>query len=173
MILASFSFQTTQEVALHGGRADALSPAQTTPVDAVQVLLKNHFLEALTGSLKRLNPWNTLPKRAATVQTAALTEVQAQHALPEAPIIVPDRPPTPALVSQTRTIAVGTRYRPGMPGRYRNRAAGSFYRGNLVLGQTQEDLSIGQIKISQDCFTNLGLGFAPGIDQEPKCRLPR
>ena len=37
MILASLPFQATQEVALHGGRADALSPAQTTPVDAVQV----------------------------------------------------------------------------------------------------------------------------------------
>jgi len=54
-----------------------------------------------------------------------------------------------------------------MPGPYRDRATGSFYRGNLVLGQTQDDLRIGQIKISQDCFTNLGLGFAPGIDQEP------
>jgi hypothetical protein len=54
-----------------------------------------------------------------------------------------------------------------MPGRYRNRAASSFYRGNLVLGQTQDDLGIGQNQISQDCFTNLGLGSAPGIDQEP------
>jgi hypothetical protein len=131
------------------------------------VLLKNHFLEALTGSLKRLNSRNALPKRAATVQTAALAKVQAQHALPETPIIVPDQPPAPALVSQPRTLAVGTRERPNMPGPYRNRAAGSFYRGNLVLGQTQDDLRIGQIKISQDCFTNLGSGFAPGIDQEP------
>ncbi|MGA2274305.1 MAG: ChbG/HpnK family deacetylase [Bryobacteraceae bacterium] len=64
-------------------------------------------------------------------------------------------------------MAVGARYRPGMPGRYRNRAASSFYRGNLVLGQTQDDLGIGQNQISQDCFTNLGLGSAPGIDQEP------
>ena len=59
------------------------------------------------------------------------------------------------------------RYRPGMPGRYRNRATGSFYRVNLVLGQTQDDLRIGQNQISQDCFTNLGLGSAPAIDQEP------
>jgi hypothetical protein len=80
---------------------------------------------------------------------------------------MPDGPPAPAFVSQARTMAVGARYRPGMPGRYRNRAASSFYRGNLVLGQTQDDLGIGQNQISQDCFTNLGLGSAPGIDQEP------
>jgi hypothetical protein len=55
-----------------------------------------------------------------------------------------------------------------MPGRYRNRATGSFYRVNLVLGQTQDDLRIGQNQISQDCFTNLGLGPAPAIDQEPE-----
>jgi hypothetical protein len=58
-----------------------------------------------------------------------------QHALPEAPIIMPDRPPAPAFVSQARTLAMGAGYR----------AARSFYRGNLILGQAQDDLRIGQI----------------------------
>ena len=109
------------------------------------MLLEDHFLETLAGSLKRLNPWNALAKEAAAIQAAALAHLQAQHALAETPIIMPDQPPAPALVSQARTLAMGARYRPGMPGRYRNRAAGSFYRGNLVLGQTQDDLRIGQI----------------------------
>ena len=136
MVLTGAALQPAQEVALHGGSRDALPPAQTAAVDAVQVLLKHHLLEALAGSLKRVNPWNTLPEPASAVQTTALPERQAQHALAKAPIIVPDRPPAPALVSQPRTMAVGARYRPGMPGRYRNRAAGPLYRGNLVLGQT-------------------------------------
>jgi hypothetical protein len=87
-----------------GSGADALARSQAALVDAIQVLLKDHCLEALTGSLKRLNRWNAPAKPAATVQTAAFAEVQPQHALPEAPIIVPDQPPTlrttpPELVS--------------------------------------------------------------------------
>jgi hypothetical protein len=57
-----------------------------------------------------------------------------------------------------------------MPGRYRNRAAHSFYRGNLVLGQTQDDLRIGQIISPKIVLPILGLGFAPAIDQEPSIR---
>jgi hypothetical protein len=100
------------------------------------VLLKDHLLETLTGSLKGLNAWNALAKRTAAIQTPALAQFQAQHSLAKTPVIMPDRPPVPAFVSQARTMAMRARYRPGMPGRYRNRAAGSFYRGNLVLGQT-------------------------------------
>jgi hypothetical protein len=100
------------------------------------MLLEDHFLETLAGSLEGLNAGHLLPEETAAIETSALSQFQAQQATAETPIIVPDRPPAPAFVSQARTLAMGTRYRPGMPGRYRNRAAGSLYRGNLVLGQT-------------------------------------
>jgi hypothetical protein len=100
------------------------------------VLLKDHLLETLAGTLKGLDSWNTLAKRAAAIQTTALAQFQAQNALAKAPVIMPDRPPAPAFVSQVRTVAVRTRYRPAMAGRYRNPAAAALYRGNLVLGQT-------------------------------------
>jgi hypothetical protein len=109
------------------------------------VLLEDHLLKALTGALEGLNPGNALAKRAAAIQTAALAQLEAQYALPKTPVVMPDRPPAPAFVSQARTLTMGARYRPEMPGRYRNRAPVSLYRGNLVLGQTQNDLRIGQI----------------------------
>jgi hypothetical protein len=66
-----------QEIALDGGGANALPPAQATAVDAVQVLLKDHSLETLAGSLEGLNPWNALAKPAAAIQTTALAHLQA------------------------------------------------------------------------------------------------
>jgi hypothetical protein len=131
------------------------------------VQLEHHLLEALAGALKRLNAWNPLAEGAAAIQTEVFAKFQPQQTMPETPVIMPDGPPTPALVSQARTLAVGARYRPAMAGRYRNRASIALYRGNLVLGQTQDDLRIGQIISPKIVFTNLGLGPAPGIDQEP------
>jgi hypothetical protein len=55
VILVGMLFEPAQEVALHGGGADALAAAETTPVDAVQVPLIDHLLEALAGALKGLN----------------------------------------------------------------------------------------------------------------------
>jgi hypothetical protein len=98
--------------------------------------LEDHFLEALAGSLKGLNTRDLLPEEAAAIQALVLAKIQAQHATAEAPIVVADGSAAPAFVPQARTLAVGARYRPGMPGRYRNRAARSLDRGNLVLGQT-------------------------------------
>jgi len=145
MVLAGAALEVAQEVALHGGGADALAATQATAVDAIQVLLIDHLLEAFAGALEGLNPGNALAKRAAAVETAALAHLQVQDAAAEAPVIMADFAPAPAFVSQPRAAALRARYRPGIPGRYRNRAAGSFYRGNLVLGQPQDDLRIGQI----------------------------
>ena len=44
MILAGATLQAAQEIALYGGRSDALPPSQPAPVNAVQVLLKDHLL---------------------------------------------------------------------------------------------------------------------------------
>ena len=103
--------------ALHTGGSDALAPPQAASVDAVQVLLEDHLLEAFTGSLERLDAWNVLAEVAAAVQTAALAHLQAQNTLTKAPIVMADGSPAPALVSKTRSPALGTRYRPGIPGR--------------------------------------------------------
>jgi hypothetical protein len=109
------------------------------------VLLKDHLLEALAGPLEGLNAWNLLAKTATAIQAAPLLQLQTQYAATETPIVMPDVLPAPTFVSQMGTAALRARYRPPMPGRYRNRATSSFYRGNLVLGQTQDDLRIGQI----------------------------
>jgi hypothetical protein len=131
------------------------------------MLLEHHLLKALGGALEGLDARNALAETAAAIQTAALAEFQTQQTMPETPIIVPDRPPAPAFASQARALAVRARYQPAMAGRYRYRAAQSLDRGNLVLGQAQHDLRIGQINSPKIVFTNLGLGSAPGIDQEP------
>ena len=134
MILTREPLQVPQEVPLHGGRPDALAAAQATPVDAVQVLLIDHLLEALTGSLGGLHARQVLAKGAAAIQTAALAHFQVQDAAAKPPVVMADFAAAPALVSQTRSTALGARYRPGIPGRYRDRASTSLNRGNLELG---------------------------------------
>jgi len=56
MILASTPRQAAQKISLHGGGANAFASAEPAAVYAIEVLLKDHLLEALTGSLARLNP---------------------------------------------------------------------------------------------------------------------
>jgi hypothetical protein len=136
MILAGSTVEAAQEIALHGSRSDSLPLSQPAPVNAIQVLLKDHLLETLTGPLTRLNARQLLSKTAAAIQAAALAHAQVQDAAPEAPVVVPDHPPAPAFISQTRTVAVGARNRPGIPGRYRKRATASLDVANLELGQT-------------------------------------
>jgi hypothetical protein len=75
-----------------------------------------------------------LAKGAAAIQTATLVHPQIHHAAAKAPIVVADEPAAPAFVSQPRASALRTRYRPGIPCRYRNRAAAALDVANLVLG---------------------------------------
>jgi len=112
-----------------------LQMAQNGELNFVKVLLINHLLEAFAGSLARLDARHALAKGAAAVQTAALAYVQFQDAPPEAPVVMADPPAAPAFVPQMRPATVGARYRPGIPGRYRNRAAAAGDIANLVLGQ--------------------------------------
>ncbi len=135
MILTRSSLQTPEKVALYSGGANALPPSQAAPVDAIQMLLINHLLEALTGSLATLHAGQRLSKGAAAVQAAALAHLQIHDAAAETPVVVADEPAARAFVSQTRASALRARYRPGIPGRYRNRAAASVDVVNLVLGQ--------------------------------------
>ena len=67
MILSGVLLQAAQEVAFHSRRANAFSPAKATPVDAVQMPLIDHLLEALAGPLKGLNTRQLLAKRPAAV----------------------------------------------------------------------------------------------------------
>jgi hypothetical protein len=134
MVLTGPALQAPQKIALHRGGSNALASAQTASVHAVQVLLINHLLEALAGSLARLNAWQLLAEHAATIQTAALAHPQVHNAPPETPVVVADQPAARAFVAQTRASALGTRYRPSIPGRYRNRAAIALDVANLVKG---------------------------------------
>ena len=123
MILTRSPLQVTQEVPLHGGRPNPLAPSQATPVDAVQVLLVDHLLETFTGPLARLHARQALAKAAAAIQTAALAYWQVQNAATETPVVVPDLAPAPAFVPKMRSPALGARYGPGIPRRYRPRSA--------------------------------------------------
>jgi len=135
MILAGAALEVAHEVPLYGGRSDFLPPAQTTPVDAVEVLLIDHLLEAFTGSLERLNSRYPLAETTSAIQAPALAYLKHQHATAESPIVMPDGAPTPAFVPQMRTSAGRTRYRADVAGRYGNLAAASLDVANLVLGQ--------------------------------------
>jgi hypothetical protein len=75
------------------------------------MLLKDQFLEALAGSLEGLNAWDVLPEGAAAVQAAALANLQIQHAVAKAPVVMPNRPPAATLIAQAGSAAVGARYR--------------------------------------------------------------
>jgi hypothetical protein len=134
MILAGATLQTTQKVPLDRGRSDALPPAQTTAIDAIEVLLKDHFLEALTGSLAGLHTRQLLAKPTAAIQTATLAHCKVQNGSPESPLLVPHFSPTPALMAETRATAPRARYGASIPGRYRDRASGPLDAANLVLG---------------------------------------
>jgi hypothetical protein len=76
MILTGFPSQAPQKVTLHGSGRDALPPSQAASVDPIEVLLKDHLLETLTGPLGRLDPRQLLSKGAAAIQTAAFANPQ-------------------------------------------------------------------------------------------------
>ena len=109
MVLVGSPLEAAQEIALHDSGADASPPAQATPVDAIQMLLIDHLLKALTGSLARLHARQALAKRAAAIQAAALAHPQIHQAAAEPPVIVADHPAAPALVSQPRASALPPR----------------------------------------------------------------
>ena len=134
VILAGVLLQAAQEVAFYGGSPDALAPAQATPVDAVQVLLIDHLLEAFTGPLERLNARQPLAKPAAALEALALAHFEGKNATPETPVIMANGSPAPTLVPQTRSPALRARQRPGISGADSNRPATSFDLANLVLG---------------------------------------
>jgi hypothetical protein len=92
MILPGSTLEAAEKVALHGSGSDALASAEATPVDAIEVLLIHHLLEALAGSLVRLYARQLLPKGAPAIQAAALPHLQIQDPAPETPVVVADEP---------------------------------------------------------------------------------
>jgi hypothetical protein len=106
VILACPTLQPAKEVALHGRCTDALTAAQAAAIDAIEVLLKDHLLKILAGSLEGLNARNALPERTAAAQTPAPAHLQLQGDAAKAPLIMPNRPVAPTLTSQTRSPAV-------------------------------------------------------------------
>jgi hypothetical protein len=75
MILTRSPLQAAKEITLHGSGANLLSAPETTAVDAVQVLLKDHFLKAFRSSLERLNSGNLLAEAAAAIEAAAFAHL--------------------------------------------------------------------------------------------------
>src|SRR5437763_15121041 len=134
MILVGAALKAPEKVALYGSGTDALTSTQATPVDAIEVLLMDHLLEALAGSLAGLNAWQALAKESAATQTLAFAHLEAENHSAESPVLMPYLTLAPALVSQARSAAAGTRYRSGIPGRYPNRAAVSLDVANLEKG---------------------------------------
>jgi hypothetical protein len=76
MILTGLPLQTPQKVALHAGGCDAFPPPQAASIDAIEVLLKDHLLEALTGPLERLDARQLLSKGTAAIPAATFANPQ-------------------------------------------------------------------------------------------------
>jgi len=99
MVLAHSPMEVMQEVSWHGRSSDALAAAEPAAVDPIQVLLINHLLEALAGSLPRLHSRHALAKESPAIQAAALAHRQIQDSAPETPVIMAHPAATPALVA--------------------------------------------------------------------------
>ena len=67
MILTGSTSQVPEKITLHRSGSDALPPSQAAPVDAIEVLLKDHLLETLTGSLAGLDTGQVLAKEPAAI----------------------------------------------------------------------------------------------------------
>ena len=72
----------------------------------------DHLVEASAGSLAGLNAWQALANISAAIQALASAHLEAEHCSAESPVLMPHRTLAPALISQARSAAVGTRYRP-------------------------------------------------------------
>ena len=82
--------------------------SQAAPVDAIQVLLIDHLLEALTGSLAALHARKLLAKGAAAIQAAALPHLQIHDAAAETPVVVADKAVAPTLFRRREPPNSGT-----------------------------------------------------------------
>src|SRR6185369_13545480 len=99
VILSRLTLEAPQEVALHRSGSDPLASPQAAPVDPIQMVLIDHLLEALAGSLAPLYPRQLLAKTAPTIQAPALPHLQVHHGSSGTPVVVADDPATPSLVS--------------------------------------------------------------------------
>ena len=128
------------EITLDGGRADPFAPPQAAAIDAVQMLAENHQLERFARSLARQNPWEALPEVPSAVHAMPLACLQLQHGMTNPEVFMPDHPTVPALAAQLAPAAVRTRYRPTIAGRYPQLSFYPSHPGNLVAGQTYQNL---------------------------------
>ena len=137
MVLADLTLQAAEEVALHGSGPDAPPPAETTPVDAVQVLLKHHLLETLTGALEGLNAGNALAETSGRSPDSGSCGASRRN--------THWRKPQSSCRTDLRHQPLFLRREPRQCGHDIGPACRAdivivpphaFYRGNLVLGQT-------------------------------------
>jgi hypothetical protein len=97
--------------------ADRFPPAEPAAVDSVQVLTEDHFLEGFAGTLAGLNPWKSFPEVPSAAPALNLRGLQLQHAVPQAPVLMPHAPYIAAFVAQPIAAAVRTRPQPRVSGR--------------------------------------------------------
>jgi hypothetical protein len=65
---------------------------------------------------------------------------QIQHSMTNPQIFMPDHPTVPALAAQLAPATVRTRYRPPIVGRYPQLSFDPSNPGNLLAGQTYQNL---------------------------------
>src|SRR5580700_2536153 len=136
MPLAKLALQPALKIALYGGRPKAFPPPQTTAIDPVQVLTKDHFLEGFAGPLARQDPWKPLPEVAPAALALKLARLQPQHTMPQSPVLMPHSPLVAALVAQPIAPAVRAQSQPGMPRRNLDPTTADLQIGNLIIGQS-------------------------------------
>jgi hypothetical protein len=81
MTLGELTLESVAEMALHSGCANAFPPSQQTPVDAVQMPLKDRLAERLTGALAGQNAWQALAELTAAIQAKPFAGLHFQDTL--------------------------------------------------------------------------------------------
>lgn len=123
------------EVALDGGRADALPPRQPAAVDAVQMLLEDGPAEGFAGPLPGQDAGQGLAEVPPAGQTLRLGRLHLQLAMALAPVLVPHPAAHPTFAAQCRPAAMRTPPRTHITNPNPHSARRSLDRDNLIAGQ--------------------------------------
>ena len=87
MPIAKLPLQAAAEVALHGGRDDALLGGSGRLIDPIQMVMEDQFLESLAGFLTGQHPSEALAEVSPASQAAELAAFRLPRAVPLAQIL--------------------------------------------------------------------------------------
>ena len=133
--LGRLALEEILKPALDSGAADPFPPAQTAAADPIPVSEKHTPPERLSGPLPWQDARKSLPETAPAVPAQPFTAFQLEHAMSQAPTLMPQPARPPALASQPASTAVRAQYRPTIAGRYPHRPALLLNACNLVSRQ--------------------------------------